>query len=134
GSWKPRTEDLLPYVSVAICSANFLPPGYTNTDDVVEYLVASGVTQVAVSHGDRPILVRDGSGASSIPVRGIRPVDTLGAGDVLHGAFCFAFAHGLSFRASLVWAAEIATISCEYLGARSWIRERAPLPRLLANE
>jgi sugar/nucleoside kinase (ribokinase family) len=132
GSWKEGIENLLSHVAIAICSADFLPPGCTTYEESMQYLHEHGVTQVAVSRGEAPILVRDTLGTASIPVRQIRAEDTLGAGDVLHGAFCFALAQGLSFRASLAWAAEIATISCEHGGARSWMSQRAHLPQLLA--
>lgn len=49
-------------------------------------------------------------------------VDTLGAGDILHGAFCWSYLHsGGSFVASLGAAAQVASMSCRYLGTRRWI-------------
>jgi sugar/nucleoside kinase (ribokinase family) len=57
-------------------------------------------------------------------VRRIRPVDTLGAGDILHGAYCYyACRPGANFRDTLVAAARVATFSCRYVGTRSWMRK-----------
>jgi sugar/nucleoside kinase (ribokinase family) len=47
-------------------------------------------------------------------------VDTLGAGDVLHGAFCHYFALEPDFEGALRQASEIATRSCQTLGTRAW--------------
>jgi sugar/nucleoside kinase (ribokinase family) len=48
-------------------------------------------------------------------------VDTLGAGDILHGAFCHYHVAGQSFPQALRSAAEIATLACRHLGTRAWI-------------
>jgi sugar/nucleoside kinase (ribokinase family) len=55
----------------------------------------------------------------------IAAIDTLGAGDVLHGAFCHFFARKPVFEEALRWAAEIATLSCQSLGTQAWVRQVA---------
>src|SRR3569833_580937 len=55
GSWKPGTDQLLRSVDVAICSADFSPPGCTDERDVVSYLRSAGVTKIAITHGAAPI-------------------------------------------------------------------------------
>jgi sugar/nucleoside kinase (ribokinase family) len=50
----------------------------------------------------------------------IKPVDTLGAGDIFHGAFCHYILQN-DFPVSLERAAEIASLSCTSLGTRAWI-------------
>ena len=52
---KPGTEQLLKFVDTAICSADFLPPGCTGEDAVIEYLRAKGVRQLAITRGANPI-------------------------------------------------------------------------------
>lgn len=52
----------------------------------------------------------------------IKPIDTMGAGDILHGAFChFILEH--DYHTSLARAAEIASQSCTSLGTRNWIEQ-----------
>jgi sugar/nucleoside kinase (ribokinase family) len=51
----------------------------------------------------------------------VEAVDTLGAGDIFHGAFCHAYAGGLGFSASLASAAEVASRACAFWGPRAWI-------------
>lgn len=51
---------------------------------------------VAVTRGPAPVLVDDGSGPREIPTPLADAIDTLGAGDVWHGAFALALGRGLS--------------------------------------
>jgi sugar/nucleoside kinase (ribokinase family) len=50
----------------------------------------------------------------------VAAVDTMGAGDIFHGAFCYFFSIGYGFEESLERAAEIASESCRYRGTREW--------------
>lgn len=121
GSWKPSFERLLPLVDVAICGENFVPPGAAGADDAFAYLRRLGVPRRVITRGSRSILV---DGEAEIPVEPVEPVDTLGAGDVFHGAFCFYLARGgTDFRERLRLAAEVAGLSCRSFGTRSWIAE-----------
>lgn len=52
GSWKPGTEDLLPFIDVAVCSADFHPPGTSTPADTLRFLRGRGVAWAAVS-GER---------------------------------------------------------------------------------
>ena len=48
-------------------------------------------------------------------------VDTTGAGDVFHGAFCYAVLGGMSMRDTLEFANAMAALNCTQLGARGGI-------------
>lgn len=52
GSWKPGTEDLLPFIDVAVCSADFRPPGTSTPADTLRFLREHDVARSAVS-GER---------------------------------------------------------------------------------
>lgn len=125
GSWKPLTEELLPLIDYAICSERFFPPGCSNIQDVIERVSEFGVNHIAVSRGGKSIVEADHRRVQEISVAQESPVvDTLAAGDVLHGAFC----HRLilskgDFHASLEHAAQIASFSCRYFGTRQWMKE-----------
>lgn len=118
GSWKPGLETLLPWIDYAICSANFHPP---DTHNVTEYLAQIGIPHIAITQGQHPIQYLSANETGEIPVPQIQPIDTLGAGDIFHGAFCYAILQK-SFPKSLNFAAQIATYSCEFFGTRSWIQ------------
>jgi len=127
GSWKLGTEVLLKSVDVAICSADFLPPGCSVESDVVEYLVAAGAQEIAITHGAGPIHYVSKSDLGVIEVPAVEAVDTTGAGDIFHGAFCFYHATGCAFDEALRKAANIASESCRYWGTRRWMNEhRSP--------
>jgi sugar/nucleoside kinase (ribokinase family) len=122
GSWKNGTDLLLKSVDVAICSADFQPPGCSTNRDVIDYLHAAGVTKVAITHGADPIHFVSGTESGSIEVPQVETVDTTGAGDIFHGAFCFQYANGGEFEQALRKAATIASDSCRYRGTRQWMQ------------
>ncbi|MFF7103996.1 PfkB family carbohydrate kinase [Streptomyces nigra] len=128
GSWKPGTEDLLPYVDVAVCSAAFRPPGTGTPDDTLRFLRSHGVPWTAVSHGSRPLVWSGPDDAGTVEVPEVQVVDTLGAGDILHGALTHGLARlpdltGPAFATALRAAASLAARSCTSFGTRAWMRE-----------
>ncbi|MGW4639122.1 PfkB family carbohydrate kinase [Sphaerisporangium sp. NPDC004334] len=194
GSWKPGTAELLPYIDVAVASADFHPPGTRTPEEALAHLHAAGVPWTAVTRGPAPVLwrgprrghgpdavrtpsprtptagrataeepssSREGRVASSLgggedpstpgetrvsapggtgmrPVPRVDVVDTLGAGDVLHGALTFALCRAMpadggpagfagrldsgAFIAALDFAIAIASRACRSFGTRSWTR------------
>lgn len=122
GSWRSYFDDLLPYCDIAICSEDFAPPGVAGTDAILDYLAKNGVVYRAVTHGERPIVYQSPQGPGSVPVEAIEAVDTLGAGDIFHGAFAYEWARGeRDFPAALAAASRTASLSCCHFGTRSWI-------------
>ena len=131
GSWKPGTDQLAPLLTAAICSERFSIPGScvgsdSGTDAIFSWFAAQGVPSIAVTRGARPILGWDRGRRFEIEIAAIVAKDTLGAGDVLHGAFCHAYALKPDFEAALRQASEIATRSCKSLGIQEWASD---LPR-----
>jgi sugar/nucleoside kinase (ribokinase family) len=122
GSWKEGTAELLKNVHSAICSADFLPPGCKTRDDVTQFLKNSGVTSIAITDGSNPIHFASGATSGTLRVPDVEVVDTMGSGDVFHGAFCFFASTGLGFVESLAEAAAIAAESCRYHGTRAWMK------------
>lgn len=119
GSWKPGFGAVLPYADYAICSANFLPPG-CDSADVLPYLRSLGIAQVAQTHGSQPVEYLNGEQAGRVAVPTISPVDTLGAGDIFHGAFCY-FILQTGFEAAIAQAAQVAARACQFFGPRRWM-------------
>lgn len=124
GSWKDGMESLLPFVEIAICSENFSPPGVTSHALVLRYLRDLGIQYAATTRGERPIIYSSRDGEGEIPVSGIDVIDTLGAGDIFHGAFCYSYAKLEPFVIALENAARIATRSCQSFGTRSWMQQQ----------
>jgi sugar/nucleoside kinase (ribokinase family) len=127
GSWKDGTQNLLPSIDVAVCSADFHPPGASTPTDTLQFLREHGVVWSAVSRGGQPIVWAGPDGGGTVDVPRVRVADTLGAGDVLHGAF----AHHLAaqghltadgFAEALRGAAVVASRACASFGTRAWMR------------
>ena len=122
GSWKPGTEDLLRSVNTTICSADFRPPGCSDEASTIAYLRSAGVQQIAITHGANPIRVVAGSFTATVEVPHIEAVDTTGAGDIFHGAFCYFVCGGCEFVDVLRQASRVAAESCRFHGTREWMQ------------
>jgi sugar/nucleoside kinase (ribokinase family) len=122
GSWKDGMERLLPSVDIVICSEQFRAPGGGDAESVLAYLARQGVRYQAITRGERPIVYATPDGTGEIAIESVEVVDTLGAGDILHGAFCFYYARGSSFVAALLQSSRVATLSCQTFGTRSWMK------------
>lgn len=120
GSWKPGFEEILPFVDYAICSANFYPPNCQNQEEVFAYLANQNIPHIAITQGEKSIKYLSQGKFGNVEVPKINAVDTLGAGDIFHGAFCHYIFHG-EFTEALANAVNIAAHSCEYFGTRQWI-------------
>ncbi len=122
GSWKEGLEELLPLVDYAVCSNTFSPPDCTDSPSVIAYLSSHGITYIAITRDGDPIIACQQKTTSEIPVMSITPMDTLGAGDIFHGAFChYILQH--DFLLSLERAGEVASMACTSLGTRAWIEQ-----------
>ncbi|WP_121257304.1 PfkB family carbohydrate kinase [Nocardioides ferulae] len=120
GSWKSGTEELLPLVDVALVSADFAHP---DGGDVLHLLAAAGCPVAARSAGADPVELLVEGRRRQIAVPAVPDVvDTVGAGDVLHGALAHLVAGGgLSDpAAALARAAAVASESCRSAGAHGW--------------
>ena len=122
GSWKEGLDSLLPLVDIAICSERFMPPGCQDINDTIQYLKGSQINHIAISRGGSPIIGLDDNEKFEIPVKKTKVLDTLGAGDILHGAFCHYWlkSPSRSFQDALREASKLATFSCEFYGTREW--------------
>jgi len=119
GSWKPGLEDLLARVGVAVLSADFHVPGAD--DDLLTVVATMGPSVVAQTHGAGPVQVRTHDGTvhhvhpPQVPV-----TDTLGAGDVLHGAVAAALARDADPLCAITSGVDVASRSVQFRGALGW--------------
>jgi sugar/nucleoside kinase (ribokinase family) len=121
GSWKPGTGELAPLLTVAICSERFTVPGLGNDPEALfAWFADQGVPCVALTRGAKPILGWERGRRFEIEVEQVDAADTLGAGDVLHGAFCYSYALSPEFEPALRRASQVATLSCQSLGTQGW--------------
>lgn len=121
GSWKDGTEELLRSTDIAICSADFKPPQCSTEEEVFAYLKERGIGNMAITNGAEPVRFATATTEGVVRVPQVEVADTLGAGDFLHGAFCFHLASGCGFLEALVEATVVASESCRYHGTREWL-------------
>ena len=136
GSWKDAAADLLPRCDVVAASARFYPPGVLpRPEDVAAWLLGLGVPGVVVTRGGEDALWWQADGMAPQCRGAVRPpevavVDTLGAGDVFHGALAHALAHALARHQGLpgavATACDVAAASATTLGTRAWLERVAP--------
>jgi sugar/nucleoside kinase (ribokinase family) len=129
GRWRPVYADLLPLATDIITCATFRPPELADAEP--EEAVAAIYERwrpelCATTRGQESILVASDGGLAEVAVERVEPVDTLGAGDVLHGAYLYhRYTSGLSRLDALARSAALATESCRHPGARRAVLEAA---------
>lgn len=124
GSPKPVYTELVPLADAVVGSAGFT--GDTEQSDVATAaLVADGARLVAMTAGAAPVRwrTREAAGTVEVPVVAVR--DTLGAGDVLHGAVAFARARGVTDpQRSLSFGIAVASVRVQHVGPRAWLTDQ----------
>jgi sugar/nucleoside kinase (ribokinase family) len=88
---------------------------------------------LAVTRGAQDVLWRDGQTLRNSPVFAVDAVDTVGAGDVFHGAFALALAEGKDEVAAMRFAAAAAGLKCTRLGGSTAAPHRAEVEALLVR-
>jgi sugar/nucleoside kinase (ribokinase family) len=120
GSWKAGFEAVLPLADYVIASSHFFPPDCHSRDETFAYLANLKIPNIAMTGGEQPIAFIHNGKIEKIPVPKVSAIDTLGAGDIFHGAFCH-FIADQSFDRALESAGEIAARSCQFFGTRKWL-------------
>lgn len=116
GSHKSVFDDVFGFATDVICSADYVHPGGLAPRE----LLSLGPRLVAVSHGGSPLSWWTGQSSGSITPEPVTVVDTVGAGDVLHGAYCFWLASDVDRVSALERAAAAATGRVRHLGPVAW--------------
>lgn len=130
GSWKDGMGELLGRVDVAVFSADFSRP---DGRDALDSALQGRTNVVAQSHGEGGVVMKWRGGGAVIAVPVVEVVDTLGAGDALHGALLFSLACAGEVREKeMRFATGIASLSCSARGARGW--GAVPVLRRRASE
>lgn len=134
GSPKRVYAELMPLTDVVVCSASFVASrsdGFNQGFDAEEFdavaaaLLANGARLVAMTAGAEPVRWRTREAAGAVEVPPITVRDTLGAGDVLHGAVAFARARGMTDpERSLSFGVAVASLRVQHVGPRAWLNDQ----------
>ncbi|MCX7340097.1 MAG: PfkB family carbohydrate kinase [Hyphomicrobiales bacterium] len=93
--------------------------------------LGSGEAWLAVTAGARGVWIRDKGEVVHVPAFTVDVVDTLGAGDVWHGAFALALAERQSERQAVRFANAAAAIKCTRFGGRKGAPTRTEVEQFL---
>ena len=131
GSWKDDAANLPGRCDVVAASARFYPPGPSGLmaapEDVAHWLLDAGAHGAVITRGADPALWWCAGARGAVAPPRVEAVDTLGAGDIFHGAL----AHGLVgarrgdiagpvLGAAVERACAVAAASTEVFGTRAW--------------
>lgn len=107
---------------------------WAGSDDMETALARAATTLggwVCVTRGADPVLVHDGAGLHRVPAFAVEAVDTLGAGDVWHGAFALFLAEGLAADEAVRRANAVAALKTSTFGGRRALPDRNRLEHFL---
>ncbi|MGU3432412.1 PfkB family carbohydrate kinase [Actinomycetes bacterium M1A6_2h] len=128
GRWKPVMTDLLPSATDMVCSSDFRVPGSADSEATAAELVRSGVRTVVTTHGGGPVEWWSGGASGTVAVRPVVAVDTLGAGDAFHGAYCYFSTQSEGSVAERIDRSNrVAALRCSVVGPRAWLTRLSTL-------
>ncbi len=117
-------DKVLQHVDYLVASSEF-PLQWTNEHDPFKALETIQeefhIPVAAMTLGAHGALARKDGEFIYSPAFVVNCVDTTGAGDVFHGAFCYAVLQSMSMRDALEFSNAMAALNCTALGARGGI-------------
>ena len=129
-------DRVLPYVDYLIASSEF-PGNWTSEADPFKALAMLqddyGMRVAAMTLGAYGALARVEGRFLYSPAFVVNCVDTTGAGDVFHGAFCYAVLEGMPIREALDFSNAMAALNCTAIGARGGIGSRDEAVALMSR-
>jgi sulfofructose kinase len=129
-------DRVLPNIDYLVASSEF-PAAWTGVNDPFQALEAIqneyGMKVAAMTLGAHGALAREDGCFFYSPAFVVNCVDTTGAGDVFHGAFCYAVLQEMPMRDALDFSNAMAALNCTALGARGGIRGTAEIRGLMAR-
>ena len=129
-------DRVLPNIDYLVASSEF-PAAWTGVNDPFQALETIqneyGMKVAAMTLGAHGALARCGGQFHYSPAFVVNCVDTTGAGDVFHGAFCYAVLRGMAMREALDFSNAMAALNCTALGARGGIRGVEEVATLMAR-
>jgi sulfofructose kinase len=132
----PGFDRVLPYVDYLVSSSEF-PERWTKQSDPFKALAIIqkeyGLRVAAMTLGAHGALALEAGRFVYSPAYVVNCIDTTGAGDVFHGAFCYAVLQGMPMREALDFSNAMAALNCTALGARGGIASSAEARALMSH-
>jgi len=129
-------DRVLNYVDYLIASSEF-PARWTGIEDPFTALETIrdrfGMKLAAMTLGAHGALALTEKGFTYSPAFVVNCIDTTGAGDVFHGAFCYAVLQQMPLTDALAFANAMAALNCTAAGARGCISTKEEAFKLMAR-
>lgn len=131
---QPRLGETLDDIRNVLPFVDYFFPNYAEAANmtgehelasIADHLLACGVKHVVIKTGKRGCFIKDATQALEVPaVKGIRALDTIGAGDNFAAGFIAGLLEGKSLRACAELGNVVASISVEHGGATTGVQSR----------
>jgi sulfofructose kinase len=132
----PGFDQVLPFVDYLVASTEF-PERWTGERDSFRALETlqnrCGVRVAAMTLGQFGALARVDGKFHYSPAFAVNCVDTTGAGDVFHGAFCYSVLEERGIEETLEFANAMAALNCTQYGARGGLATLEQARKLIAR-
>src|ERR1043165_2721730 len=129
-------DKVLPNIDYLVASSEF-PTAWTGVADPFHALETIqseyGMRVAAMTLGAHGSLARENGRYFYSPAFVVNCLDTTGAGDVFHGAFCYSVLQGMPMPEALEFSNAMAALNCTARGARGGIRGLEEVRVLMAR-
>ncbi|MBO4407139.1 MAG: carbohydrate kinase family protein [Clostridia bacterium] len=134
--YQENLRRMIPEIDVFIGSENIYHTLFGERDDLeacCREIREKGPEIVVFTFGEKGCAGFSDDGFFRIPAFHVHAVDTVGAGDVYHGAYAAALVKGFSAEKAARYASAVAAIKCTRIGGRAGIPDFATLERFLST-
>ena len=126
------------FVGSEFCFDAFFPgakdKGLENLEEEVQKIRDMGPEIVLFTFGEKGLIGKSNeNGFFTVPAFKVNAVDTVGAGDVFHGAYVAALLEGKDAKEAAVMASATSAIKCTRIGGRAGIPNREVLEKYLTT-
>jgi sugar/nucleoside kinase (ribokinase family) len=139
GAVRPRIDELLDFVDVAVVSKQFCRQKNLTETEMLAWLRAKGCRIAAVTVGEKGTFWCGEDGAPqrlpALRVPDEQVVDTSGAGDVFHGAYCASWLDSpdASWREHFTFARAASAFKVQHLGNEAGLPGRDDIARMAVS-
>ncbi len=132
GSVHQGTLALMNRVDYLVCSEKFAKQ-YAGDERNALSRLAELAPVVVITLGERGLIWQRGNQQGAQSAYPLTALDTTGAGDAFHGAFCAALAAGMEWQSLLRYASAAGALCCMQMGARLGLPSLAEHARLFLS-
>jgi sugar/nucleoside kinase (ribokinase family) len=133
GTMRDGIAEILPYVTILVASESFARKfsGEKKLENALLRLKETGADVAGITMGKEGSMALDNGRIVRCPAFRIDAVDTTGAGDVFHGAFCVRYLETHDIQESMKFASAVSALKCLQFGGRTGIPDRRQVDEFL---